>query len=173
MSNEKDDGMEKTEDVMDKIGMYAKEFLVAVGKGLKFLGKAFVSFIKRYFKVESDKRTISQSIELIAKVVYWFHLVMGFLGALGIWGGALVYIVDGFAYHDFPDNLIMLAMLIAGGFASMLLSKFIGWMSTIFLRAIAVVVASHEKHLQADNTAATQPLTAAPAEEEVAETAAE
>lgn len=173
MANEKNDGMEKTEEVMNNAWQYVKAFLTAVGKGLKVLGRAFAAFIKRYFKIESEKRTISQSIELIAKVVYWFHLIVGFLGALGFWGGSLVYIVDGFSYYDFPENLIMLALLIGGGFVSMLLSKFIGWMSTIFLRAFAVVVASHEKHLREDDAAAMQPLTEASAAEEAAEPTAE
>ncbi|MBR3765280.1 MAG: hypothetical protein IKK57_12125 [Clostridia bacterium] len=122
--------------------------LKALGKGLLFLGKAFVNFIIRYFRMGKEKRTVSQSIELVAKVVYWFHLILGFLGALAAWVGAVVYIIDGYATDYFPWNLLNLLALFLGGFVSMLLSKFFGWLSTIFLRAIAVVVASHEKHLQ-------------------------
>lgn len=93
---------------------------------------------KKYWDVESGLSHPAKSIKRIAKIFYYFYLVLGLVGAVG-------------CLISFFDNPSFAPILMV--FLTPLICKFLGWISTLGLSAVAVVVESHEKHLEEYNKA--------------------
>ncbi len=90
-----------------------------------------MNILKKYFETEAGQTRPSKSIKTIARITYWVWLIMGVVAVVG----SLL------ASKNAGEGWLVLAVL------SLPLCKLMGWMSSLGLRAIAVVLESHELNL--------------------------
>ncbi|MBR3764240.1 MAG: hypothetical protein IKK57_06775 [Clostridia bacterium] len=95
--------------------------------------------LKKYFETEAGQVRPSKSIRTLARISYWVWLILGAVAAVGCLVTGLVNM--GYADESFIVVMILCAVL------SPLVCKLMGWLSSLSLRAVAVVVESHEKNL--------------------------
>ena len=99
---------------------------------------------KKYWDVNAGLSHPSKGLKRIAKLFYYIYLVLGIVGA------AACLISFFRALFDWGEFQIMPLLMVV---ITPLLCKFLGWLSTLSLAAVAVVVESHEKHLEEYNKA--------------------
>ena len=99
---------------------------------------------KKYWDVKAGLSHPSKSIKRIAKVFYYFYLVMGIVGAVAC---LISFFQALFGWGEFSFAALLMTVL------TPLICKFLGWLSTLGLASVAVVVESHEKHLEEYNKA--------------------
>ena len=109
-----------------------------------------MNIIKMYFETEAGQTHPSKSIKTIARIIYWVWLIMGLVALVG----------SLFAIPNMGEGWLAAAVL------SLPLCKLMGWLSSLGLRAIAVVVESHEWNLALDVDETSQEAPAAKAEAE-------
>lgn len=90
-----------------------------------------MSIIRKYFETEAGQTRPSKSIKTIARITYWVWLIMGVVAVVG----SLL------AFKNAGEGWLVLAVL------SLPLCKLMGWLSSLGLRAIAVVLESHELNI--------------------------
>lgn len=100
---------------------------------------------KKYWDVNAGLSHPSKSIKRIAKVFYYFYLVAGIVGAVAC---LFSFFQALFSWGDFNIGALLMTIL------TPLICKFLGWLSTLGMAAVAVVVESHEKHLEEYNKTA-------------------
>lgn len=99
-----------------------------------------MSILKKYFETEAGQVRPSKSIRTLARISYWVYLVLGAVAAAGC-----LFAFIGSLFHTYTMDMAILYLLLS--VISPLFCKLLGWMSSLSLRAIAVVVESHEKNL--------------------------
>lgn len=106
-----------------------------------------MNILKKYFETEAGLTRPSKSIRTLARISYWFYLILGVIAMFGCLIGFLNML-------DIGMEVSIMFLLLAA--ICPFVFKLMGWMSSLTLRAIAVVLESHEKNLdiQSGSTAA-------------------
>lgn len=97
-----------------------------------------MNILKKYFETEAGQTCPSKSIKTIARIFYWFYLIVGVIALVGC-------LLAAFSIMDYNHEAGYLYLGIA--VLSPVICKLIGWVTSLSLRAIAVVVESHEENL--------------------------
>lgn len=97
-----------------------------------------MNILKKYFETEAGQTRPSKSIKTIARIFYWFYLIMGVVALVG----CLLATLNTMDYNHEAGYLYLVIAVLCP-----FVCKLIGWLTSLSLRAIAVVVESHEKNL--------------------------
>lgn len=103
-----------------------------------------MSILNKYFETEAGLTRPSVSLKKIARGIYWLYLILGVIAMVGC-------LIGFFNLLDWDGEMAFLFLIL--GAISPLVFKLMGWLSSLSLRAIAVVVESHEKNLGQPGTA--------------------
>ena len=99
-----------------------------------------MSIVSKYFETEAGQVRPSKSIRTLARISYWCYLILGAVAAVVCLIGFI-----GNLFHKYTMDMAFVYLLLS--VIIPLFCKLLGWMSSLSLRAIAVVVESHEKNL--------------------------
>lgn len=97
-----------------------------------------MNILKKYFETEAGQTRPSKSIRTIARISYWCYLIMGMAALVGC-------LLAAFSIMDYNHEAGYLYLIIA--VLCPFVCKLVGWLTSLSLRAIAVVVESHEGNL--------------------------
>lgn len=97
-----------------------------------------MNILKMYFETEAGQTHPSKSIKRLAQIIYWIYLIGGLVALVGC-------LLAAFSIMDYNHEAGYLYLFIA--VLCPFVCKLIGWLTSLSLRAIAVVVESHEKNL--------------------------
>lgn len=98
-----------------------------------------MNILDKYFETEAGQTRPSKSIKTMARVFYWFYLIVGVVAFVGC-------LLAAFNIMDYNHEAGYLYLVIA--VLCPFVCKLIGWLTSLSLRAIAVVVESHEENLK-------------------------
>lgn len=98
-----------------------------------------MNILKKYFETEAGQTRPSKSIKTMARVFYWFYLIVGVVAFVGC-------LLAAFSIMDYNHEAGYLYLVIA--VLCPFVCKLIGWLTSLSLRAVAVVVESHEENLK-------------------------
>ncbi|MBQ2953464.1 MAG: hypothetical protein IJE07_07885 [Clostridia bacterium] len=97
-----------------------------------------MGILNKYFETEAGQVRPSRSIRTLARITYWVWLISGVVALVGC-------AIASFSIMDYNHEAGCLYLVIAA--LCPVVCKLMGWLSSLGLRAIAVVVESHEKNL--------------------------